>query len=51
MEFKDYYVVLGVDPTVDDKAIKTAFRKQALALNLLDDIEKLKTENEQLEKN
>ncbi len=29
MEFKDYYVVLGVDPTVDDKAIKTAFRKLA----------------------
>jgi curved DNA-binding protein len=29
MEFKDYYAVLGVEPTADDKAIKTAFRKLA----------------------
>jgi curved DNA-binding protein len=27
MEFIDYYSVLGVDPTADDKAIKTAYRK------------------------
>ena len=29
MEFKDYYVILGVEPTADDKAIKTAYRKLA----------------------
>lgn len=29
MEFKDYYVALGVDPAADDKTIKTAFRKLA----------------------
>jgi curved DNA-binding protein len=29
MEFKDYYVALGVAPTADDKAIKTAYRKLA----------------------
>lgn len=29
MEFKDYYAVLGVEPTADDKTIKTAYRKQA----------------------
>lgn len=27
MEFIDYYRVLGVEPTADDKAIKTAYRK------------------------
>lgn len=27
MEFIDYYSVLGVEPTADDKAIKTAYRK------------------------
>jgi len=27
MEFIDYYSVLGVDPTADDKTIKTAYRK------------------------
>ncbi len=27
MEFIDYYNVLGVDPTADDKTIKTAYRK------------------------
>src|SRR6187431_965284 len=29
MEFIDYYTALGVDPTADDKAIKTAYRKLA----------------------
>jgi len=29
MEFIDYYSLLGVDPTADDKAIKTAYRKLA----------------------
>ncbi len=29
MEFKDYYKILGVDPTADDKAIKIAYRKLA----------------------
>ena len=29
MEFIDYYTVLGVDPSADDKAIKTAYRKLA----------------------
>lgn len=29
MEFIDYYSVLGVDPSADDKAIKTAYRKLA----------------------
>lgn len=29
MEFKDYYSVLGIDPSADEKTIKTAFRKLA----------------------
>ena len=29
MDFKDYYKILGVEPTADDKAIKTAYRKMA----------------------
>ncbi len=29
MDFKDYYKILGVEPTADDKAIKAAFRKLA----------------------
>lgn len=29
MEFIDYYSALGVDPSADDKAIKTAYRKLA----------------------
>jgi curved DNA-binding protein len=29
MEFKDYYAALGVDPSADDKTIKTAYRKLA----------------------
>lgn len=29
MEFKDYYAVLGIEPSADDKTIKTAFRKLA----------------------
>src|SRR4030095_1332434 len=29
VEFKDYYKILGVDRTADDKAIKTAYRKLA----------------------
>ncbi len=29
MEFKDYYLALGVEPTADDKTIKTAYRKLA----------------------
>ncbi|MNH10596.1 Curved DNA-binding protein [compost metagenome] len=29
MDFKDYYKILGVEPTADDKAIKTAYRKLA----------------------
>jgi len=29
MEFKDYYKILGVDRSADDKAIKTAYRKLA----------------------
>ncbi len=29
MEFKDYYKILGVDPSADDKAIKVAYRKLA----------------------
>lgn len=29
MEFKDYYKILGVDPSADKKAIKTAYRKLA----------------------
>ena len=29
MEFKDYYQILGVDPTADAKEIKTAYRKLA----------------------
>lgn len=29
MEFKDYYKILGVEPTADEKAIKTAYRKLA----------------------
>ncbi len=29
MDFKDYYTILGVEPTADDKAIKAAYRKLA----------------------
>ncbi len=29
MEFKDYYKVMGVEPSADDKVIKTAYRKLA----------------------
>ena len=29
MDFKDYYKILGVEPTADDKAIKAAYRKLA----------------------
>lgn len=29
MEFKDYYQVLGVEPSADDKAIKAAYRRLA----------------------
>jgi curved DNA-binding protein len=29
MEFKDYYDILGVDATADDKTIKSAYRKMA----------------------
>ncbi|MCY4044138.1 MAG: DnaJ domain-containing protein [Cellvibrionales bacterium] len=29
MEFKDYYQILGVDETADDKTIKTAYRRLA----------------------
>nr|GEW53102.1 chaperone protein DnaJ A6, chloroplastic [Tanacetum cinerariifolium] len=29
MDFKDYYKILGVEPTADDKTIKTAYRKLA----------------------
>lgn len=29
MEFKDYYKILGVEPTADTKAIKSAYRKLA----------------------
>lgn len=29
MDFKDYYKVLGVDPTADEKEIKSAYRKLA----------------------
>ena len=29
MDFKDYYKILGVEPTADDKVIKTAYRKLA----------------------
>lgn len=29
MDFKDYYKILAVEPTADDKAIKTAYRKLA----------------------
>jgi curved DNA-binding protein len=29
MDFKDYYKILDVEPTADDKAIKTAYRKLA----------------------
>lgn len=29
MDFKDYYKILGVEPTADDKQIKTAYRKLA----------------------
>ncbi len=44
MEFKDYYAILGVDATADDKAIKTAYRK--LARQYHPDVSKLPdTEN------
>ncbi len=29
MDFKDYYKILGVEPTADEKAIKAAYRKLA----------------------
>ena len=29
MDFKDYYKILGVEPTADDKAIKTAYQYRA----------------------
>ncbi|WP_426119718.1 curved DNA-binding protein [Pseudomonas sp. DSP3-2-2] len=29
MDFKDYYKILGLEPTADDKAIKVAYRKLA----------------------
>lgn len=29
MDFKDYYKILGVEPTADDKTIKAAYRKLA----------------------
>ncbi|MDV7213053.1 curved DNA-binding protein [Azotobacter beijerinckii] len=29
MEFKDYYAMLGVEPTADEKTIKTAYRRLA----------------------
>lgn len=29
MDFKDYYKILGLEPTADDKAIKSAYRKLA----------------------
>jgi curved DNA-binding protein len=29
MDFKDYYKILGVEPTADEKVIKTAYRKLA----------------------
>ena len=29
MEYRDYYKILGVDRTADDKAIKTAYRRLA----------------------
>src|SRR5437868_4932498 len=29
MDFKDYYKILGVEPTADEKEIKTAYRKLA----------------------
>ncbi|WP_426142986.1 curved DNA-binding protein [Pseudomonas sp. DWP3-1-2] len=29
MDFKDYYKILGVEPTADDKAIKASYRKLA----------------------
>ena len=29
IDFKDYYEVLGVDRKADEKALRTAFRKQA----------------------
>jgi curved DNA-binding protein len=29
MEFKDYYKILGIEPSADDKTIKTAYRKLA----------------------
>jgi curved DNA-binding protein len=29
MDFKDYYKILGVEPTADDKELKTAYRKLA----------------------
>ena len=29
MDFKDYYEILGVPPTADEKAIKQAYRQLA----------------------
>lgn len=29
MKFKDYYTVLGIEPTADDKAVKVAYKKLA----------------------
>lgn len=46
MQFIDYYQILGVPFTADDKTIKTAYRK--LVLQLLDDIEPLTSENQRL---
>jgi len=44
MDFIDYYAVLGVDPTADEKTIKTAYRK--LARKFHPDVSKLPdTEN------
>jgi len=41
MDFKDYYKILGVEPTADDKAIKAAYRK--LARKYHPDVSKEKT--------
>jgi len=29
MDFKDYYEILGVSPTADEKAVKQAYRQLA----------------------